>query len=221
VDQPWRREGSCARRGGRRHGGYAWSRGLRPGSSPVGWWSAAGPAWACPLRAAPGGSRSTPPGAAGDTPRLMSSLSAPVIPCSAGDAKESPESAAGISCLMAHMRGIPHEVGYLSMPDGSSLVPAVRPFGDACFGARGIAGLWTRRRPPRDQHGVVSTGQFDPPLMTRSLAQAVPRPRSSGLGPSFPHVITGPISSEPPPRHSGAACGFSRSWQLGREGRVS
>jgi hypothetical protein len=82
------------------------------------------------------------------------------------------------------------------------------------------AGLGNRRRLPRHRHRVASTGQFDPPIMTRSLAQAVQRPHNCGLGPSFLLVITSPIFSEPSPRHSGAACGFSRSWPLGGEGRV-
>jgi hypothetical protein len=137
-------------------------------------------------------------------------------------AKEIPAIAACIGCLMAHTAGIPHNVGYpMSVTDGSAVVPAVRPLGDGCFGATGIAGLGNRCRSPRDWHGVVSTSQFEIPIMARFLAWAVPRPLDRGLGPSFPLVITGPISSELPPRHSGAACGFSRSWQLGREGRVS
>jgi hypothetical protein len=107
-------------------------------------------------------------------------------------AKEIPAIAARIDCLMAHTAGIPHNVGYFSVTNGSSLVPVVRPLGDECFGATGIAGLGNRRRSPRDWHSVVSTGRFDPPLMTRFPAQAVPRPLDRGLRPPFPLVITGP-----------------------------
>jgi hypothetical protein len=63
-------------------------------------------------------------------------------------------------------------------------------------------------------------GQSEPPIMTGLLAHATPRPLDRDLGPCFALVITGPTSSEPSPRHFGAAFGFSGSWQLGGEGRV-
>lgn len=40
--------------------------------------------------------------------------------------------------LMAHPGSIPHDVGYLMVTDGSSLVPVVRRLADKCFGAAGI-----------------------------------------------------------------------------------
>jgi len=120
-------------------------------------------------------------------------------------AKESPAIAAGIGCLMAHTVGIPHNVGYLSVTDGSSLVPTVRPPGDECFGATAIAGLGDRRRSPRDWHGVVSTGQFDPPLMRGSshrrsqgrLTAALGHP--SRLSSLVPSPLNHPLVTPEPP----------------------
>src|SRR6266850_2783439 len=119
---------------------------------------------------------------------------------------------------MAHTGSIPHDVGYLMVTDGSSLVPVVRRLVDECFGAAGI------RRMRESDVGRQETGaawaRSGPAIMTRFLAQATQRPLDRGLGPSFPLVITGPISSEPSPRHSGAAFRLSSSWQLRGEGRV-
>jgi hypothetical protein len=58
-------------------------------------------------------------------------------------AKEIPAIAARIDCLMAHTAGIPHNVGYFSVTNGSSLVPMVRPLGDECFGATASQGWGT------------------------------------------------------------------------------
>jgi hypothetical protein len=126
--------------------------------------------------------------------------------------------AACIDCLMALTASIPHDVGDLMMTDGSSRGAALRRLVDECFGATGIRRM--RESDVGRQEIGPAWARSAPAIMTRFLAQAPQRPLDRGLGPSFPLVITGPISSEPSPCHAGAAFGGSGSWQLRGEGRV-